>query len=266
MFQLSTNLTKQWVTKVGLSSNSNRSNSDSEEFSTATTVNTYSVKSKVENVPDILKISSNKTHSLSPRPRSCVDPGLFSKPSFKLDEDVTSIAKKRWSGISLSSKLYQVYDQLACEEDEEYTDSLENPVPAASKLYSDHEKKKSVSSESVPHFHENGPDSLDSNVSTDEKPVTGKRFRKLQRKWEKLSGRESPPSSHSPPLSPTHSNKSKIPRPLASPVKCSGIPVPVSAMKKCTLSNIKPNTVLKTPRASNLVKNNGTRKIGLSTR
>lgn len=125
-----------------LSSASNRSNSDTEEISTATTVR-YQLN---ESVPDILKVSSNKNRPSEPRPRSCVDPGVFSKHNFRLGEDVTTVAKKRWSGISLSSKLYQVYDRLAAEDDEEYTDSLENHLPHATM----EEEKKTASNETFP--------------------------------------------------------------------------------------------------------------------
>jgi hypothetical protein len=55
-------------------------------------------------------------------------------------------------------------------------------------------------------------------------------FKKLQQKWEMLSGRE---PSQSPPSSPTNTaNKSKIPRPITSPVKPSGIPVLISPSGK----------------------------------
>ncbi|XP_060525717.1 uncharacterized protein LOC132701627 isoform X2 [Cylas formicarius] len=150
------------------------------------------------------------------RPRSCLDP---SKPSFKLGEDVNSVAKRRWSGIALSSRLYQAYDKLS-KEDEEYADSLENPEP---------EERKPIASAS-PLRDEPEPESLDSNFS-DEKPLNGRRFKKLQRKWEMLSGKESTEE----PSSPTHpAGKSKIPRPVSSPVKPSGIPVLISPTSKQT--------------------------------
>lgn len=108
---------------------SNKSNSDSEEASTATTVRHRSGYQEEDNLPDILNSSATskiRGRSDKERPRSCCDPGILGKPSFKLGEDVTNIAKKRWSGIALNSKLYQVYDRLAREDDEEYIDSLEN--------------------------------------------------------------------------------------------------------------------------------------------
>jgi len=95
----------------------------------------------------------------------------------------------RWSTIPTNSKLFQAYDRLS-KEDEEYVDSLESP-------------------HGQPEDTKAGPESLDSNYS-DEKPLNGRRFKKLQQKWELLSGRDSV-EQDSPPPSPTHS-KSKIPR------------------------------------------------------
>lgn len=212
------------------------------------------------NKADLNSVNSSpkKTRSGELRPKSCVDIGLFSKPNFRLNEDVTRLAKKRWSGISLSSKLYQAYDKLAHEDDEEYTDSLEATTQNINKTNSDDEKKSS--NENVTLLPEDGPESLDSNLA-DDKPINGKRFKKLQRKWEMISGKESPPTS------PTHSAKSKIPRPLTSPIKPSGIPLPVSAKKVTSPNNNKKITsgISRTPSTSNLVKNN-TPKKGLSTR
>ncbi|XP_044263071.1 uncharacterized protein LOC123010326 isoform X2 [Tribolium madens] len=162
-------------------------------------------------IPDLLSSSNRKKE----RPRSCVESGSLPKPNFKLG-DVTTAAKKRWSGISSNSKLYLVYDRLAREDEEEYTDSLENQT-----------KPEENSDENIPSLHSEPPESLDSNIS-DDKPINGRRFKKLQQKWEMLSGRESNPS---PPLSPTNT-KSKIPRPITSPIKPSGIPVLISPSGK----------------------------------
>ncbi|XP_023019159.2 uncharacterized protein isoform X2 [Leptinotarsa decemlineata] len=201
--------------RLGLSSPSNRSNSESEDISTANTVRNCSIN----NEPDLLDTppaSKLKPRSDKERPRSCVDTSANSRPSFKLGEDMNNIARKRWSSIALNSKLYQAYDRLA-KEDEEYTDSLENP------------ERQDRSDENVPSLKEEcEPESLDSNFS-DEKPINGRRFKKLQQKWEMLSGQN---STESPPPSPTHVTKSKIPRPISSPVKPSGIPVLVSPVVK----------------------------------
>ncbi|XP_031333740.1 uncharacterized protein LOC116163770 isoform X2 [Photinus pyralis] len=213
---------KQWnLMKLAnsLQSTSSHSLSDAEE---ATTVRQCSPENPT--LPDLLNTSTSSRSQCKVRPRSCIEPGVLSKPSFRLGEDVTVIAKKRWSGISLTSKLYQAYDRLAREDtEEEYTDSLEtynnrnNRVPSA-------EKSDSNSSEDASRLRDDGPESLESQAA-DEKPLNGTRFRKLQEKWEKLSGKDLPCS---PPQSPTHANKSKIPRLVTSPVRPpSGIPVPV---------------------------------------
>lgn len=179
-------------------------------------------------LPDLLNSSEPLKPTIAKqRPRSCIDPGYLSKPSFKLGEDVTTVAKKRWSGISLSSKLYQVYNRLAHDSEEEYTDSLEN------NHHNTHQDDEATQIDNLP---QDAPESLESNVS-DDKPLNGRKFKKLQRKWEMLSGKD----STSPPESPTH-GKSKIPRPVASPVKPSGIPIAISP------STTKPNAKSLTPK------------------
>lgn len=196
-----------------------QNSSESDELSTATAIRKYSFdgNSTDPSVPDLLNNSANhRSRSDKPRPRSCIDPGLLSaKPTFKLGEDVNSALKKRWSGINFSSKLYAAYNRLgslaAENSEDEYTDSLEqNGGQAADEV-------------TLPL---DGPESLDSNIS-DDKPLNGRKFKKLQRRWEMLSTKEV-----SPPESPTHTPKSKIPRPVISPIKPSGIPVPVSPTYK----------------------------------
>ncbi|XP_018565929.1 uncharacterized protein LOC108906959 isoform X2 [Anoplophora glabripennis] len=217
--------------KLGLSSNSNRSNSESEDTSTATTVRNSSA-CHIRTHPDPMSTSPSKTkvRCEKERPRSCVE-GSLSKPNFRLCGDVDDVTRKRWSGIALNSKLYQAYDRLAKEE-EEYTDSLENPVPPPVD-----KSDESNSNENVPSLKEDcEPESLDSNYS-DEKPLNGRRFKKLQQRWEMLSGQN---STESPPSSPTHAaGKSKIPRPVISPVRPSGIPVAVSPTTKGGLKSVK---------------------------
>ncbi|KAK4883199.1 hypothetical protein RN001_006518 [Aquatica leii] len=196
---------------------STHSMTDTEEISSATVLQQCTPENTT--LPDLVNSGSSRSQCKM-RPRSCVDPEVLSKPNFRLGEDVTSVAKKRWSGISLSSKLYQAYDRLAHDDtEEEYTDSLE--------AYNNRNRvqvPQSNGNSSEDTQPTDGPESLDSNLS-DEKPLNGKRFRKLQEKWEKLSGRD---LSTSPPSSPTNTSKSKIPRPVTSPVRPpSGIPVPV---------------------------------------
>lgn len=99
-----------------------------------------------------------------------------------------------------------MYDRLAKDE-EEYVDSLENTQPQhlLKTIHNSSYEKPFVQGQP------SGPESLDSNFS-DEKPLNGRRFKKLQEKWEMLSGKDSV-EKDSPPLSPTHVNpKSKIPR------------------------------------------------------
>ncbi|KAF5277375.1 hypothetical protein FQA39_LY06188 [Lamprigera yunnana] len=212
---------KQWnLMKLATSIQSSSAQSiTDEDLSVATTVHYGSPEKNT--LPDLLSSGLSRNQSKI-RPRSCVEPEVLSKPSFRLGEDVTSAAKKRWSEISLTSKLYQAYDRLAHDDtEEEYTDSLEN-CNNRHKAQLTYEIENTNAKEDV-HVMD-GPESLESNVS-DEKPLNGKRFKKLQEKWERISGKE---LSNSPPLSPTHANKSKIPRPVTSPVRpSSGIPIPV---------------------------------------
>lgn len=198
---------------------------------------------KENTLPDLLSTSppsKGRTKSDKERPRSCVE-GAIQKPNFKLGEDINDVMKKRWSSIGLNSKLCQAFDRLAKDE-EEYTDSLENPDKS----------DDTNSSERIPPLKEDRElESLDSNFS-DEKPLNGKRFKKLQQKWELLSGQN---PTESPPSSPTNlGNKSKIPRPITSPVRPSGIPVP---LKKAITPPAGKNPVLK---GVNSIKNSPMKK------
>ncbi|GJQ82071.1 hypothetical protein Trydic_g6943 [Trypoxylus dichotomus] len=250
--------TKAW--KSGCSSHSNLS--DTDDASAPMTILHNSTTSPDKTLPDLLNSSENFKPTIGKqRPRSCIDPGFLSKPSFKLGEDVTTIAKKRWSGISLSSKLYQAYNRLAHDSEEEYTDSLEN-----NHHQNIQQEDEMTRADNLP---QDAPESLESNLS-DDKPLNGKKFKKLQRKWEMLSGKE----STSPPESPTH-NKSKIPRPVASPVKPSGIPIAISpSSTKLNAKGVTPKKAITPPggivkkvtgtvnKTNNLVKNNLAPKKG----
>lgn len=232
---------------MGLSSQSNRSNSESEDILTDNTLRNFPVHTD-KSLPDLLSTSppSKGRTKDRERPRSCVEGGI-QKSNFKLGEDINDIMKKRWSSIGLNSKLYQAFDRLGKDE-EEYTDSLENPEKS----------DDTYSSDRIPPLKDDcQPESLDSNFS-DEKPLNGRRFKKLQQKWELLSGQN---SSESPPPSPTNAtNKSKIPRPITSPVRPSGIPVPV---KKVTTPPGAKNPVLK---GLNTIKNSPMKKPTPSVR
>lgn len=263
---------KQFLSaKYGVSGQTHsRSNSESDDISTATTIR--NMHGHDPGLPDLLNSSENMTklrRNDKERPRSCVEPGILNNgPNFKLGEDVNIVAKRRWSGIALNSKLYQAYDRLA-KEDEEYADSLETPQPG-----SPTKTVPNVAHNAVLHHHlplrddqNGGPESLDSNFS-DEKPLNGRRFKKLQQKWEMLSGKESV-DKESPPPSPTHAaNKSRIPRLITSPVKPSGIPVLVSPPNK------QPNKKVTSPQGTknipavkgvNSVKNSPAKKAGPRT-
>lgn len=137
------------------------------------------------------------------RPRSCVD----SVGGFSVVSDIASTVRKRWSGTHIGSKLANAFDRLAPDDtEEEYTDSLETGKPQPS-----HEEE-----------------------------CTGK-FRRLQMKWEMLSGRdnntavqsEEPSPTASPVKSSTNSSvtggtKSRIPRPVTSPVRPSAQTAPAT--------------------------------------
>ncbi|XP_054280319.1 uncharacterized protein LOC128998281 isoform X2 [Macrosteles quadrilineatus] len=130
------------------------------------------------------------------RPRSCVD--------CVTGADVAGTQHKRWS-VNIGGKLGQAYDRLGDDTEEEYTDSLETGGRG--------------------------------NVGNGEEAGTGEgsgKFRRLQMKWEMLSGRENTSqesldksSSLNTPPSPVKSStssvssapKSRIPRPVTSPVR-----------------------------------------------
>jgi hypothetical protein len=169
--------------------------------------------------------------------------------------------KKRWSGIQLGSKLFQAFDRLAAEDtEEEYSDSLENK-PRGRRRHTSSSSNNSTSDDYVenitrdesvptaPLVNVKAPktDETRSRGSTSEKKPSagagGGKFRRLQMKWEMLSGKEAgindkvPPGGLTSPgqasdgtcgsanTSVTSSGRSKIPRPVTSPVRTSGIPV-----------------------------------------
>ncbi|CAG2058873.1 unnamed protein product [Timema podura] len=223
-------------------------------------------------LPDLLDSSVNAKpwpREDKPRPRSCVDAALNPAPGgFSLVNDIASTMKKRWSGIHLGSKLFQAFDRLAAEDtEEEYTDSLENTprvnesrkrqVSGSSNNSTSDDcpetvlKEKSASpvptlTQKESDFNEeiSGEFGLIAETASEVKPPctgTGK-FRRLQMKWEMLSGKESSASEKVSPSAPfpghtvdssgssssgsvTTGNKSKIPRLVPSPVRASGIPV-----------------------------------------
>lgn len=216
-------------------------------------------------LPDLLDSSSCPhkpwTGEDKPRPRSCVDNTVQGGGGFSLVTDIASTVKKRWSGIQLSSKLFQAFDRLAAEDtEEEYSDSLENK-PRERKRQTSSSSNNSTSDDYADNINRDesaspAPMSAEQSVKTNEtnseesvpekKPAAGTgggKFRRLQMKWEMLSGKEastnekvSPGGLTSPGqtsdsaggstnTSVTGSCRSKIPRPVSSPIRASSIPV-----------------------------------------
>ncbi|PNF18760.1 hypothetical protein B7P43_G03348 [Cryptotermes secundus] len=215
-------------------------------------------------LPDLLD-SFSSTHKQwtgedKPRPRSCVDNTVQGTGGFSLVTDIASTVKKRWSGIQLGSKLFQAFDRLAAEDtEEEYSDSLENK-PGGRRRHTSGSSNNSTSDDYVENITRDESvspapllnvkatktDETRSGESASEKKPAGTgggKFRRLQMKWEMLSGKEvginekvSPGGLTSPGqasdvtcgsanTSVTSSGRSKIPRPVTSPVRTSGIPV-----------------------------------------
>lgn len=215
-------------------------------------------------LPDLLD-SSSCTQKPSagedkPRPRSCVD-NTAQGASFSLVTDIASTVKKRWSGIQLGSKLFQAFDRLATEDtEEEYSDSLENK-PRGRRRQTSSSSNNSTSDDYIENMIRDesvspAPLVVDKAAKMNETSsggtepeekaasVTGRgRFRRLQMKWEMLSGKEASTNEKVSPGGPTspgqasdgsggstntsvtNSGRSKIPRPVTSPVRASGIPV-----------------------------------------
>ncbi|KAK7872760.1 hypothetical protein R5R35_011887 [Gryllus longicercus] len=203
------------------------------------------------------------------RPRSCTNPSSAGPAAgagagFSLVTDLASTVRKRWSGIHLGSKLFQAFDRLAAEDsDEEYTDSLEPaprasagdtvpPAPPAPAPTPASAPSPSPASAPAPAQASSPAVTTGSTGGTAAAPSPamggGGKFRRLQMKWEMLSGKEggSAPGSPSPksPKSPAAttspdgagagagaSGRSKIPRPVSSPVRPSAIPVAGAARR-----------------------------------
>ncbi|XP_034234685.1 uncharacterized protein LOC117641457 isoform X5 [Thrips palmi] len=198
-------------------------------------------------LPDLLELSSNSTLLSVPtkrnsrsrqlrRPRSCIDPsGDLLDPSTNL--------RKRWSGVQLGSKLSQALDRLLAEDTEEdFSDSLNaTPATPATPLLRTH-SDQSTSEDATLVSHDSDMDHTDTDMSDRSGAVAkarranamgvGGKFRRLQMKWEKLSGSgtESRDQSTraSPEASPTKTMRSRTSfsgstrtSPAMSPVKSS---------------------------------------------
>ncbi|KAE8742564.1 hypothetical protein FOCC_FOCC011858 [Frankliniella occidentalis] len=178
-------------------------------------------------LPEHLELSANSTHLTTPmkrnsrarqlrRPRSCVDPsGDLLDPSNPL--------RKRWSGVQLGSKLSQALDRLLAEdaEEQDFSDSLNAATPATpqQRVQSDQSTSEDVTLVS----HCSDMDNTDTDLSDRSGAAAkarranalgvGGKFRRLQMKWEKLSGSgtESRDQSTrpSPEASPTKAVRSR---------------------------------------------------------
>lgn len=215
-------------------------------------------------LPDLLD-SSSCAHKPcvaedKPRPRSCVD-NTVQGAGFSLVTDIASTVKKRWSGIQLGSKLFQAFDRLAAEDtEEEYSDSLENK-PRGRRRQASGSSNNSTSDDYVENITQDesvspAPLVVDQTTKMNETNSAGPepdkktasitgggKFRRLQMKWEMLSGKEASTNEKVSPGGPTspgqasdgtggssstsvtNIGRSKIPRPVTSPVRASGIPV-----------------------------------------
>lgn len=147
-------------------------------------------------LPDLLELSASSTllkrHSRSRqlrRPRSCVDAALdFS--------DSSSSLRKRWSGVQLGSKLSQALDRLLAEDaEEDFSDSL-NATPATPQARA--QSEQSTSEDATLVSQSSDMDHTDTDLSDRSGAAAkarrahalgvGGKFRRLQMKWEKLSG------------------------------------------------------------------------------
>ncbi|XP_076030710.1 uncharacterized protein LOC143018962 isoform X3 [Oratosquilla oratoria] len=165
----------------------------------------------------------SRERSRSPRPRSCYE-------NVGNVEENHPAMKKRWSGVQLGSKLLTAIDKLMMEEaaggissGEDYTDSLDNPKVnrRATSRASDRSEddvatdlRVSDISSKDGDFSERSASDKDTenekglrNVVADDHTVSeGMRFRRLQLKWEQMTGLEAV---------------------VATPAKPSGVPKPV---------------------------------------
>ncbi|PSN43503.1 hypothetical protein C0J52_13412 [Blattella germanica] len=232
-------------------------------------------------LPDLLDSSCNSKQwngEEKVRPRSCIDQTGQGAGGFSLVTDIASTVKKRWSGIHLGSKLFQAFDRLGMEDtEEEYSDSLENKprrrhASTSSNTSTSDDYAENISKEeSVPPSHlanENiDAQAAKANETASKENVSEKKtsaaikeekFKRLQMKWEMLSGKEVNSNDTSPPgnsLSPNQTSdgipcsihnsssnvvRSKIPRLVTSPVRNSELPItspqPLNTAKRPTSS------------------------------
>ncbi|KAJ9580660.1 hypothetical protein L9F63_024161 [Diploptera punctata] len=232
-------------------------------------------------LPDLLDSScTNKqwTGEEKTRPRSCIDHTVQGTGGFSLVTDIASTVKKRWSGIHLGSKLFQAFDRLGNEDtEEEYSDSLEKrprrrQTSTSSNNSTSDDYPENITRETSPlpatavvekADLQTGKSNERSVENKSSEGTGGGKFKRLQMKWEMLSGKELNLNEQSPTgnsLSPnqasdvisgsTPTNRSKIPRLVTSPVRNSDIsitsPQPTQVKKTVTSPPIN-NSQLRKP-------------------
>ena len=215
-------------------------------------------------LPDLLDSSSNNKQwngEEKVRPRSCIDHTVQGTGGFSLVTDIASTVKKRWSGIHLGSKLFQAFDRLGTEDtEEEYSDSLENKPRRRHTSTSSNNSTSDDYPENITREASPQPSAEKADTQTEppgDNRTGGGKFKRLQMKWEMLSGKEVNPNDPSPTgnsLSPnqasdstsgsTPTTRSKIPRLVTSPVRGSDISVtsPQQIQVKKTVTSPPANT------------------------
>lgn len=119
-------------------------------------------------------------------------------------QDIASTARKRWSTVHVGSRLASAYDRLQSPSSQESNKTIESGG-------------KSTGSE-------------DSSEIDDDSRKSGGKFRSLQRKWELLSGKDQDNRTRIP--------RSRIPRPVTSPVRpvTTRVPTPASLQRRALSS------------------------------
>lgn len=132
----------------------------------------------------------NVTRPARPRPRSGYE--------LASGKDVASAMKKRWSGVQLNSKLSKAFDQLG--DDSEYTDSLDGPRKSSSaskrlQISDDTSQDSSATwgresgDAPIREHKKNILSSLNRRGAPEQPSTGGQKFKRLQQRWEQLSGR-----------------------------------------------------------------------------
>ncbi|CAG4945311.1 unnamed protein product [Colias eurytheme] len=182
------------------------------------------MRNKEPSTPDLLNDTANlKTTIEKNRPRSCVNPTPLGYDMCPNNSRIDLENNRRWSGVQLGSKLMQAFDRLVFDDSDDYTDSLENNKPSSKTAAN--ETKLDTSGEEQ--WRPSSANSCGSNNTGNGSNNSGGKFRKLQLKWEMLSTAESPvtPTGETSPAAV----RSKIPRPVSSPVRPQAPSIPSPA-------------------------------------